>query len=181
MIKHIKTVAVMLAIILVCGGLLAVLSDVLKVSAEERISRAINKIYISEQVSLEENIDVSAIDVTEFADIGIVKACYLLDNGDYLVLSTGKKGYSNGTVSLYVAISNDNGVAKIKKTVQDSYTGQTLMSKLTSLYEKFIGKTNNDNLDSVTEIITGATYSSKAASNAVYVALQFVHRYMEVA
>lgn len=171
--KHIKTIAVMLAIILCCGGLLAILSDLLHVSNEERIQRAIDKIYTEESVKLVETIDVSTINMEEYSSLGEVKACYLLDNGDYLVLSTGKKGYSNGTVSLYVAISTNDKIT-VKNTVQDSYTGQTLMSKLSSLYQRFIGKTTEDDINEVTEIVTGATYSSNAASNAVFVALQFV-------
>ena len=179
MIKSLKTVAVMLAIILVCGGLLAISSDLLNVSDEERIQRAIDKIYTSEEVLLEETVDVSSIETSDLNDVGTIKSCYVLNNGDLLILSTGKKGYSNGTISLYVAITIENDVASVKRTVQDSYTGQTLMSKLSSLYQKFIGKTNSDDLDKVNEIVSGATYSSNAASNAVFVALQFANRLME--
>ena len=171
--KHIKTIAVILSIILICGGLLAILSDLLKVSDEERIQRAIDKIYVEETATLEQTLDVSATDMSSFDESGTIKACYVLSNGDFLVLSTGKKGYSNGTVSVYVAISVADEIT-VKNTVQDSYTGQTLMSKLTSLYERYIGKTANSAIDDVNEIVTGATYSSNAASNAVYVALNYV-------
>ena len=51
--KAIKSIAIMLAIILVCGGLLAVLSDLLYVDESERIQRAIDKIYTEEEVSFE--------------------------------------------------------------------------------------------------------------------------------
>ena len=168
--KAIKNIVVMLAIILVCGGLLAVLSDLLYVDDNERIQRAIDKIYTEDEVSLQLDLKDAVAGYTVNSETGVIKSAYLLNNGDYLVLSTGKKGYSNGTVTVYVAISNVNGVATVKNTVQDSYTGQTLMSKLTSLYERFTNKTTNDE---ITEIVSGATYSSKAASNAVHVALEF--------
>lgn len=171
--KYFKPIIVTLAIILVCGGLLAVLSDLLKVSDEERIQRAINKIYTEESVTLSSDVDVNSVDMQTFSEVGKVKACYKLDNGDYLVLSTGKKGYSNGTVTLYVAI---NGEGVVKNVVEDSYTGQTLMSKLGGLYAKFTGKDFSQSQGEVKEIVSGATGSSTAASNAVYVALQFVKK-----
>lgn len=171
--KHLKAIAVMVSIMLICGGLLAILSDLLYVSPEERIQRAIDKIY-TEEVSLSKTLDVGTVDTQSFSEYGEVKTCYALSNGDYLVLSTGKNGYSNGTVTLYVSIYLNEGVPTVKNTVQDSYTGQTLMSKLTSLYQRFTGKTAEQEKGEVTEIVTGATYSSRAASNAVYCALQFI-------
>ena len=171
--QYLKPVTVMLCIILFCGGILAILSDLLFVTNEERINRAINKIYSGGTVQLEETIELSNYDMTEFGEIGVIKACYKLDNGDYLVLSTGKKGYSNGTVATYVAIGND---LKVKNVVQDSYTGQTLMAKLSDLYDNFIDKSASQSPDEVKEIVTGATYSANAASNSVYVALQLVSK-----
>ena len=169
--KYIKPITVMLSIILLCGGLLAVLSDLLFVTEEERIQRAIDKIYSDENVQLEQTIDITDIDMSEFGEVGTIKACYKLDNGDYLVLSTGKKGYSNGTVTTYVAIDSN---VKVKNVVEDSYTGQTLMAKLSGLYQNFIVKSAEQSLNEVKEVVTGATYSANAASNSVYVALQLV-------
>lgn len=171
--KYLKPITVMLSIILLCGGLLAILSDLLFVTEEERIGRAIDKIYSGENVQLEQTLDVEAVDMTEFNDIGIIKACYKLDNGDYLVLSTGKKGYSNGTVTTYVAIDKE---LKVKNVVEDSYTGQTLMAKLSGLYQRFVGKSATNSNEEVKEIVTGATYSANATSNSVYVALQFASK-----
>lgn len=169
--QYIKPVAVMLSIILICGGLLAVLSDLLFVTEEERIQRAIDKIYSGDSVQLEQTVDLSTVDMSEYDELGVIKACYKLDNGDYLVLSTGKKGYSNGTVTTYVAIGSDRTV---KNVVEDSYSGQTLMAKVSGLYGSFTGKNADDDKGDVTEIVTGATYSSNAISNSVYVALRLV-------
>lgn len=165
---NIKAVAVTLCIILICGGLLAILSDLFKVDENERIQRAINSIYTDETVNFTgEQIEIEDVTFEE----GTVKACYVLDNGDYLILSTGKKGYSNGTVTVYVAIENVNNVATVKKVVLNDYKGQTLMSKLTGIYERFIGKTE-ETAESI-EIVSGATRSSTATSNAVNVAVKF--------
>lgn len=172
--KYIKPIVVTLAIILICGGLLAILSDLLFVSNEERINRAINKIYTEETVTLEETIDTSTVDMSDLSSLGEIKACYKLSNGDLLILSRGKKGYSNGTVTTYVAIDSSYTV---KKVVQDSYTGQTLMSKLTGIYDEYEdmnSSTNKGEFDDV--IVSGATYSSNAVSNSVYVAVEFAER-----
>ena len=165
-----KSLIVMVLIIVFCGGTLAIINDLCKVTDEERIQRAIDKIYTTESVSLEGTLDVS--NYTN-SDIGEIKACYKLSNGDYLVHSVGKKGYSNGSITLYVAVSINNDTAIVKKTVLDSYKGQTLMSKLNGLYDKFNGKTSNDNVDDVIE--SGATYSSKAVQNAIKSALNYVN------
>lgn len=172
--KYIKPIVVMLAIILLCGGLLAVLSDLLYVTNEERIQRAIDKIYNDQTVLLENEINVEEIDMSEYESVGVVKACYKLSNSDYLVLTTGKKGYSNGTVTSYVAIDS---AFNVKKVVQDSYSGQTLMSKLTGIYSNYEGKNSTDSKEEFDSIVvSGATYSSQATSNSVYVALKFVQK-----
>ena len=168
----VKPIVVMLNSILFCGGTLAILSGLLYVSDDERIQRAINSIYVEEQtpVTLVDEVSVNDVDMKDLENTGVIKSCYKLSNGDFLVLSTGKKGYSNGTISCYVAIDDS---FTVKKVVKDSDKGQTLMSKLTGLYDKFIGKTAGDD---VSEVITGATFSSNAVSNSIYVALQFVSR-----
>lgn len=172
--KSLKTVVIMLAIILVCGGLLAILSDLLYVSDGERINRAIQEIYAGEDVSLNEN---EVLDFTEFnesKDYGVIKSAYKLTNGDYLVLSTGKQGYSNGTVTVYVAISVDGGVATVKKVVENSYTAQTLMSKLSNYYGEFVGLTSSNLGDVDGMKVSGATGSSRAVNNAIVTALEFI-------
>jgi Na+-translocating ferredoxin:NAD+ oxidoreductase RnfG subunit len=172
--KSLKTVVIMLAIILVCGGLLAILSDLLYVSDNERIDRAIQEIYAGEDVSLNEDEVLDFTDFNNDTEDGVIKSAYKLTNGDYLVLSTGKKGYSNGTVTVYVAISVDGGVATVKKVVENSYTAQTLMSKLSSYYGEFVG-VNSSNVGVIDDMkVSGATGSSRAVNNAVITAIEFI-------
>lgn len=177
--KYFKPIIVMLSIILFCGGLLAILSDVLAVSDSERVQRAINSIYKyeidnGEQITLVEEIDTDSVDMSEYDAVGTVKNCYKLNNGDYMVLSTGKKGYSNGKITTYVAIDS---LCNVKKVVQHSYSGQTLMSKLGGIYAEYNGKNASDPKSEFDGIVaTGATYSSHAVSNSVYVALKFAEK-----
>ncbi|MBO5286138.1 MAG: hypothetical protein J6B16_04510 [Clostridia bacterium] len=169
--SFVTSLIVMISIIVVCGGVLAIVNDLCKVSDEERIQRAIDKIYVDTDVSLEETLDVSTYDKNQ--DIGEIKACYVLSNGDYLVHVTGKKGYSNGSITLYVSVSVDNSFATVKKTVLDNYKGQTLMSKLTDFYDRFSGKTSSDDLTDIVE--AGTTRSSQAVQNAVYCSIDYVN------
>lgn len=168
----IKPILVTLILILVCGGLLAICSNLLAVPEQERIQRAINKIYDEESVEMVDTLDCTTVDMSDFESVGTIKACYKLNNGDYLVLSTGKKGYSNGKITVYVSISQQN---QVNKVVYENDNGQTLMSKLTNIYEKYIGK-NKDSVYDVNQVKTGATMSLNAISNAVKTALEFVAR-----
>lgn len=186
--KSLKPIFVTLAIILTCGALLAICSDLLYVDGTERIQRAIDSIYSEGGIALADGgaiIDEYSKDAQDAVEIekdgqviGIVKSCYLLNNGDYLVHVTGKKGYSNGTVTLYVSVvKSDSGVHVKKVSDKVDYSGQTLMSKLAGYYDKF---TDNQASDVFKEngqpstVVSGATYSSTAVSNGVYAALQFV-------
>ncbi|MBO7187859.1 MAG: hypothetical protein J6V68_05680 [Clostridia bacterium] len=164
-----KCVVVMLSVILLCGGLLAVLSDLLKVSDTERIQRSIDKIYGAGVTEIEQ-----VIDADYKTDFGEIKSCYKLKNGDYLVQSTGKKGYSNGTVTLDISITIVDGTATVKKAVLNGYTSQTLMSQLTSLYNKF-ANVNSTTVGDVS-VVTGASMSSTAGINAVKTAIDFINR-----
>ena len=172
--KSLKTVVIMLAIILVCGGLLAILSDLLYVTDGDRINRAIQEIYVGQDFELDETEVLDFTEYNESKEDGLIKSAYKLTNGDYLVLSTGKKGYSNGTVTVYVAISIEGGVASVKKVVENSYTAQTLMSKMTSYYGEFIGISANEISDIDDMKVSGATGSSRAINNAVITALDYI-------
>lgn len=174
--NSIKSIVVTLSIILVCGVLLAVLSDLLYVSDDERVNRAINKIYTSGEVTMSQEIDVSSVDMSDLKENGVIEKCYLLSNDEYLILSKGKKGYANGSITCYVAITKD---LIIKQVVQNSYVGQTLMGKVASIYERYVGFSKNDDFGdffSSDVLVAGVTKSSTAVSNSVYTALKFAER-----
>ena len=91
-----KCIVVLLAIALVAGGLLAILNDLLAVSAEERTMRAIESVY-GQQMEYE-TLEYDAADLTN--EYGSIDQAYLLENGAYMLRSTGGDGYKNGTVTM---------------------------------------------------------------------------------
>ena len=85
-----KSIVVLILIAVVLGGALSILNDVLYVSAEEEVNRAIKKIYGREIGWEEKELD------PEFSsndDYGEINTVYLLEDGNYLVQSTGADGY----------------------------------------------------------------------------------------
>lgn len=173
-----KCTAVLLTLLVVFGGLLAVLNDVLFVSAEERTDRAINKIYGSVP-EYEIILDADNGDAEITNDFGSISKVYKVGE-DLLIRSTGINGYKGGTITLWLKIVNNDGNQKIDKIILDGYEKQTLMSKfstsyyngflidVTDAYEKgeyvFSPKTDAQGLKNP---MSGATYSANAACNAV--------------
>ena len=180
-----RSIASLLLIALIAGGLLSVLRDVLYVSAEERTARAIKKIYGSDkQYSVEFDDENSPIDY----GYGKINKVYLIDGGaDILFQTTGYHGYKEGTITLWVKVSvSENNVYSIDKVLLQDYDKQTLMSKLgedyynkfritdvTSLYRsgKLFSATDK-NLEY--NVVSGATFSSTAGDNAVNCVLKYL-------
>ena len=171
-----KCIIVLLVIALIAGGLLAILNDVLYVTEEERTMRAIEKVY-GEEMRYEE-LSFEADKLSN--DYGTLSKVYLLENGNYLVQSTGGNGYKGGTITVWVVLTVKDGAFKgIEKVVLESYEKQTLMSKLT--YDVY--SAHNDEItgdvyfttsgDGIKVLISGATLSTNALNNAVDCALQF--------
>lgn len=178
-----KCICVLLSIALVSGGLLAVLNDVLNVSAEERTMRAVKKIY-GEEKTYSVVIDADSEDsgknqAVVCGDFGTIEKIFIIgdensDNFDYLFKATGAHGYKNGTISLWIRVSFKSGETKIEKVILDSFTKQTLMSKLGSdFYDGFNGDADGkyyyaEKKDGANySPVTGATKSATAANNAV--------------
>lgn len=173
-----KCISTLLIIIVISGGLLSVLSDVLYVSPEERTERAIKKIYGKIE-------DYNQIPITDFdyknGQINTIYEVTVNENETYLLFNaTGNEGYKGGTISLWVSVKeNEGGSLSVNKVLLDSFEKQTLMGKLTSTfygnftleditdtYEKgefFTTDTNKENSNP----ISGATMSANAAINAV--------------
>lgn len=171
-----KCIIVLLVIALIAGGLLAILNDVLYVTDEERTMRAIEKVYGKEMQY--EELSYSAEELTN--DYGTISKVYLLENGNYMVQSTGGGGYKGGTITVWTVLAyKDGAFTGIEKVVLESYEKQTLMSKLT--YDVY--SAHNDEItgdvyfttgsDGIKVVISGATYSTNALNNAVDCALYF--------
>lgn len=179
-----KCIIVLLVIALIAGGLLAILNDVLSVSDEERTMRAIEKVY-GKEMNYEE---LSFTDQQLTNDYGSLSKVYLLENGNYLVQSTGGEGYKGGTITVWVVLTfGDSGEFKgIEKVVLESYEKQTLMSKLTyDVYSAHNDEVTGDvyfttGSDGIKVVISGATYSTNALNNAVDCALYFARNTLSV-
>lgn len=172
-----KCIIVLLCIALVAGGLLAILNDVLAVSDEERTQRAIEKVYGQAMDYQDLTADYSDALTNEF---GTLSKIYLLENGNYLVQSTGDQGYKGGTITVWVVLNYRDGAFEgIGKVVLESYEKQTLMSKLKyDVYSAHNDKLTGDiyfttSQDGIQVIESGATFSTNALNRAVNCALYF--------
>lgn len=160
-----KCILVLLIIALISGGLLAIASDLLSVSEEERTARAIKSIYGAE-IPYETVFDSSRDEKNEFTETekGFVSNVYILEDGNYLIKATGKDGYKSGTISVWAVVAVSDG-AHITKVSVAEYDKQTLMGKFDG---KVLADATQGNV-----VVSGATYSAKAFNNA----LDAVNRY----
>ena len=176
----------MLAIALVAGGLLAILNDLLAVSAEERTMRAIESVY-GQQMEYE-TLEYDAADLTN--EYGSIDQAYLLENGAYMLRSTGGDGYKNGTVTMWVILSPaDDGSLGIYKVVMQEYAKQTLMAQFGESFYAVYTAHNSELADGeiwfsvdasgIQNTQAGATMSSRAINNAVNCALYFARNVLQ--
>ncbi len=183
-----RSLAVLIAIVLVAGALLAICNDLLYISDEERLARSLSKIY-GREVTAEE---VELTDEERSYTYGTVNAVYYVhDDGNYLFQTTGKGGYSNGngTVTVWTIVTctgtreeGNLALTGIEKVVYDSNEGQSFISTLgDSFYAAFAEQdarvaeggyfTTTAGSDDIYNIASGASESSNAACNAVNTAL----------
>ena len=181
-----KSLAVLIAIVLVAGALLAICNDLLYISDEERLARSLSKIY-GKEVTAEE---VELTDEERRYTYGTVDAVYYIhDDGNYLFQTTGEGGYSNGTVTVWTIVTctgtreeGNLALTGIEKVVYDSNEGQSYIGTLTDrFYAVFADQdalvaeggyfTTTAGSDDIYNIATGASGSSNAACNAVNTAL----------
>ena len=181
-----KSLAVLIAIVLVAGALLAICNDLLYISDEERLARSLSKIY-GKEVTAEE---IELTDEERSYTYGTVDAVYYIhDDGNYLFQTTGEGGYSNGTVTVWTIVTctgtreeGNLALTGIEKVVYDSNEGQSYIGTLTDrFYAAFADQdarvaeggyfTTTAGSDDIYNIATGASGSSNAACNAVNTAL----------
>lgn len=181
-----KSLAVLIAIVLVAGALLAICNDLLYISDEERLARSLSKIY-GKEVTAEE---IELTDEERSYTYGTVDAVYYIhDDGNYLFQTTGEGGYSNGTVTVWTIVTctgtreeGNLALTGIEKVVYDSNEGQSFISTLgDSFYAAFAEQdarvaeggyfTTTAGSDDIYNIASGASESSNAACNAVNTAL----------
>ncbi len=195
----VRCIGVLLIISIILCGILAVLNDVLYVSADVRTMRAIKKIY-GEEKEYSTVIDVDSKDPTLPENIkqpikydeGQIKKIYEIgdkQSGNYELLfqSSGNNGYKGGTITVWTQVRVNAGKYSIIKVLYQENTKQTLMSKLTGEFYgnfkltdvteaynqgKLFGTGSGDNV--ITNPVTGATMSATAGNNAVNCVIKYL-------
>lgn len=168
-----KCICVLLCIVLICGILLTICNALFAVSEQDRLDRAISKIY-GTTVTYKSDEEVNA-DYAQTSAYTVNKIYPLLDEheGEYLLNITGNGGFSNGTVTCWVVgyVNDENGnksFGGITKVSIDSNSGQSYISYVTdSALNSLIAKQEDENFTSfnTTGISTGATFSLGAIAN----------------
>ena len=168
-----KCIATLLCVLLVCGIFLTIMHGLLEVTAEEKLSRAISKIYGKDVTT-----EVSEIKNKEL-DLATIEEAYCVtsEGGNYLVKSTGKGGFA-GTVTCWVVVEIDgNSISGIGKVTVDSYVGETQMAEIKQSFLDSFGENYKDGIYYTTDDgfkVASSTRSSNAICNAVNGAIQYV-------
>lgn len=168
-----KCIAVLLCVLLISGVFLTVMSGLLEVTDEERFNRAINKIYgkpVKTEQLVAENYNSNAV----------IEAAYKVkDDGNYLIKSTGKGGFENGTVTCWVVVVVKGGkVAGVKNVTIDSNKGQSYIGKISQSFLKSFETNPAEDFYFTTSdgyLTGGASMSSNAICNAVNGAVDYVN------
>ncbi len=195
-----KCLVTLLCVLLVSGVLLTCAYGFMEVSKGERLQRAIGKIYTDQAVTIYgrgeggELVEINATDkdpkslVSESKTLGnaVVSEAYKITFGEnddvhYLVQSTGKHGFSEGTVTCWVAINVDEQnktIKNIAKVSLASNKGQSFISKITGeMLESFTKDLpENGFYPQDGYMVSGATKSSTAICNSVNGAVDYVHQ-----
>lgn len=189
-----KCIATLLAIIIVSGLSIAILSDVLFVSPEERTGRALQKIYgraldASEYTALcDVDSNDDKINKAIPYDKGQIEKIFRVGNEnekhDMIFRTTGKEGYKGGTVTMWIQVVVNGENLKIQKVIIDGNTKQTLMSKLSDSYLNgfsidiskdyqtyFYAKKDGNGKSNP---VSGATMSAQAGCNAVNCVIKYL-------
>lgn len=171
--KAFKCIVTLLCILLVCGVLLTICNALFYVSAEEKLGRAISKIYGEQVEYVREDVDggveTSSSQIDEVYKITTYE-------GDYLLKVTGFGGYSGGSVTCWIRTNISDGAKVIKITI-DSNVNQSYISKVSDgALGTLVDKQDAENFSEFdTEgIKTGASDSMGAISNAANGALDYV-------
>jgi hypothetical protein len=192
-----KCIAVLLVIVIICGVFLTICNSIFFVSSEEKLQRAISKIY-GEEINLTEYGEYSSSSNYYAIDDAEIEGVYLVTKNDdagkltindYLVLSQGSGGNAGGTVTCWVAVKmSDNlkSITGIRKISVSSNEKQDYIADVTGNadYLNSFGEKYTDGIVYSTSapadkpdlafVVSGATKTSNAVNNSVNGAISFV-------
>lgn len=173
-----RCIAVLLVIVLVCGVFLTICNSLFYVSDEERLSRAISKLYGETVEYVELDVD-SSVSTTSSKVNSVYKITTEKYADDYLLSVTGEGGYSGGTVTCWViVVVTDGELQGVKGATIASNTNQSYIAKIdASDIKKLISEQESDGFTGYTTsgISTGATYSMGAIANALNGACSYIN------
>lgn len=196
-----KCLVTLLCVLLISGVLLTCAYGFMEVSKGERLQRAIGKIYPDQTVTIygrgegDELAVISAEDKepkslisesTTYGNATVTEAYKITfaDSADvhYLVQSVGKHGFSEGTVTCWIAVNVDEAnktIKNIAKVSLASNKGQSFISKITGdMLESFTKDLPENGFFPDKEhsefMVSGATKSSTAICNSVNGAIDYV-------
>lgn len=167
-----KCIAALLCVLLVCGVFLTLMNALMYVSEEEKIDRAINKVY-GKSVKKEQ----LAVSNPESSS-EIINAYYIIDDGNYLIQSKGKNGYEGGTVTCWIVILvNKSKISGIGKIVITENEKQSYIDRVSDKALKQFSQLYTENIYYSPDLITNATVTGTktAICNAVNGAIAFVN------
>ncbi len=192
-----KCIMVLLVIVLVSGIFLTLCNSLFYVSDEERLQRALGKLYDGDGdiAYTEESVDGSVS-----VDSASINAVYMITTeqyaGDYIINVTGEGGYQSGTVTCYVVVNITNSALSVGKVSISSNEGQSFISKVSSkaldsfeavygvettstgeyyvLYNSTEGFYTDEANNVTNHLATGATRSMGAICNAVNGAVTYM-------
>lgn len=164
-----RCLAALTCILLVCGIFLTVAYGFLEVTAEERLQRAVNKIY-------GERVKVEAIEADYDDGRASVLEAFADERGDYLIKAKGRGGFG-GTVTCWVLVDVENGAVKrVARVTIEASDGETFLGSIDYL-DKFAQTEYTDGYEYTTDegfLTAGASKSSTAINNCVNGAVGFV-------
>lgn len=165
-----KCIAVMMSIVIICGGIIAICNDIFYVSPEEVTMRAVTSIFGKEPDEMQELV-VTDSQAEENAG-GYVSSSYMItDSGNtYLLInSTGNNGFKGGDVTMWTLLNADDiSCSDDNEYVSSTITGIESIQYSSNNSQSFIGlltSTYYDGFTSYDEIVSNGGYFTTSLSS----------------
>lgn len=183
LVAAVKAVAVLVCICFVCVALLALCNDLLYVSDELRLARAMGKIYEDYGNGDTEWNNSYVLDSAAATNsYGTVTDVKRAEDGAYVITAKGGGGYK-GTITIYIVVKEETVQGKndvlVKAWTIKEHDGETFLGNITDRQRKewYVGKSITEYTGDAFALnnnkVTGTSLSSTAINNAVKAACDF--------
>lgn len=190
LIAAVKAVAVLVCICLVCVVLLALCNDLLYVSDDLRLARAMSKIYEdygNGDAEWNKSYVLNSSDTTN--TYGTITDVKKAEDGAYVITAKGGGGYK-GTITIYLVVKEEgtgsSKDAKIKAWTIKESDGETLLANITDAHRtnwytnKSIKDFETDSFSIANNKVANTTLTSTAINNAVKAACYYCVNVLEL-